>query len=94
MESLRKVIYTLEGENTISRYEVVGEKARKELEEKQKERRGLFHCFANKTIMIEGQHYSVTYGIVEDFETGEVKDVIPTRIRFVDMFESDRSIVL
>ena len=83
MEQLQRVIYSLEREKDISRYEVVGEKEQKKLEEKQKKREGLFHRWGDRIVTIEGQNYPETYGIVQDDETGEIKDVVPKRITFV-----------
>jgi len=83
MEPLKEVIYTLEGEKNIGRYEVASEKEREELKEKQKERKGLFLRFGDKVIFIDGHPYTETYGIVQDIDTGEIKSVFPTRIKFV-----------
>ena len=82
MEELKKVIYTMEGETTISPFAVVEEK-QKELEEQQKKRDGLFHRWGDKIVIINGQHYTETYGIVQDVETNEIKSVFPTRIKFL-----------
>ena len=72
---LRKVIYSMEGEYSISSFEIPKNDIRQQevLREMKKERQGLFHCFDN-----DG------YAIVEDIETGEVQKTIPKRIRFID----------
>ena len=83
MEHLQKVIYSLEGENTINRREVDGEEEQRKLEEKQKKREGLFHCWGDKIVTMDGRSYPETYGIVQDVETGKINSVFPTRIKFV-----------
>jgi len=84
MEQLKKVIYTLEGEITISLFEAADEKERKRLEDLQKEREGVFHRFGDKVKIINDQPYAETYALVQDVETGEIKSVFPTRIKFVE----------
>lgn len=84
MDHLRKVIFTLEGEKTIGRYEVPSEKERKELEEKQRKREGLFHRWCDKVSIIDGQSFTETYAIVEEIETGKLIDVLPKRIQLID----------
>jgi len=84
MEELKRVIYTLEGENTISLLAVSSEKEQEELKEPQRTREGLFHRWGDKIRIFEGQHYAETYGIVQDVETREIKSVFPTRIKFVE----------
>ena len=83
MEALKRVIYTMEGEETVSLFEAADEREREKLEEIQKEREGLFHRFGDKVIVLDGQHYAMTYGIIQDVESGEIKSVHPKRIRFV-----------
>jgi hypothetical protein len=83
MEQLQKVIYTLEGEKTIRLSEAGNEREKERLKEMQKEREGLFHRFGDRIVIIDGQNYPETYGIVQDGETGEVKSVCPIRIKFI-----------
>ena len=83
MEELKRVIYTLESERDINYFEIAGENARTKLKEKHKEREALFHRWGDKIVTIDGQYYHETYGIVQEIETGEIKSVFPTRIKFI-----------
>jgi len=76
-DELRKVIYTLEGNVEMGFNPIETET------EVRKERKGLFHRWANELVLDNnGQNVQQTYGIVEDIATGEIKNIVPIRIKF------------
>jgi hypothetical protein len=84
-KDLRKVTYTLEHEFSLSPSDICSDDFQKgmaELQELKKERQGLFHTFANRVIMVEDNNFQETYGLVEDLETGEMREIVPIRIKF------------
>ena len=76
---LRNVIYTFEGNVELGfdpREVNCGS-------EEKKKRKGLFHRWADELVLdSNGQNVQQTYGIVEDLETGKVKNIVPIRIKF------------
>jgi hypothetical protein len=77
-KDLREVIYTLQGnvDEGFNPHETEREK------EIGKERKGLFHRWADEMIYNNGEWFPNTYGIVEDLETHKIKNVVPIRITF------------
>lgn len=54
----------------------------KKFDEEIKQRDGLFHCFGNEVVMVEGVNFSQTVAIVEEVGTGNVFQIAPSNIQF------------
>lgn len=83
---LRKVEFTLEGADlfidvdlTLMEYENDEERERIT-----KKREGYFHCFGNRIQKNDDEYIPVIVGYIEDCEDGQVYEVRPRRIRFID----------
>lgn len=81
MENLRKVEYTLQGEEDLGLYDYANEE---EQEKALKERKGLFYRWGEAYCQVEGKVYTTTVGIVEDCESHQIEQVVPKRIKFIE----------
>lgn len=81
MENLRKVEYTLQGEEELGFNDYENDEER---EKALKERKGLFHRWGESYRWIDNKYYSETFGIIEDDESHQIMQVVPKRIKFIE----------
>lgn len=80
MENLRKVKFTLEGQEDLG----LNDYENDEQERVTKERDGQFHTWGNECFWDEeGKLVEQVIGVVEETETGKIYHVIPKRMYFV-----------
>ena len=80
MENLRKVKFTLEGQDDLGLKDYENDA---EQERTTKERDGQFHTWGNECFWNDGKLIEQVIGVVEEIETGKVYHIIPKRITFV-----------
>ncbi len=80
MSNLRKVRFTLEGQEDLGLRDYENEAER---EKTTKERDGWFHAWGNECFWNEDKLIEQVIGVVEDAETGKIYHVIPKRMYFV-----------
>ena len=80
MENLRKVKFTLEGNEELGLFDYTPEEAA----ETTTNREGLFHTWGTEIISADGKCLDQSIGIVEGVSSGKVYHVIPKRITFLD----------
>lgn len=78
-DELREVEYTLESSEDLGFMDYENDTEREEITKK---RKGLFHRWADEVQIINGEYYTITFGIVEDNETHKVYHIVPKRIKF------------
>lgn len=79
MRDLRKVTFTLEGQEDLGYLDYETEEER---ENATKQREGFFHCWGNEVNFVDGKQIERVVGIVEENETHKIYHVTPKRIIF------------
>lgn len=80
MGNLRKVKFTLEGNEELGLFDYAPE----EESEMTTTRNGLFHKWGTEIISVDGKCLEQSMGIVEEVSSGKVYHAIPKRITFLD----------
>jgi len=84
MKDFRKVTFYLVKDSGYGLFDFENEKEQEELEEKTKQRQGVFHAWGYEVVTVENESFKNTYAIIEELETGTVYQVVPQNIQFIN----------
>ncbi|GEM_PF-1438506 len=83
MENLRKVNFRLLTDPNLGLFDHSDdEDEEREFNDQTKNRNGLFHCWGNEPVKIDGQNFQQTFAIIEEVGNGIIFKIKPENVIF------------